>query len=312
MAVYLRVSGGLGNQLFQYAAGAAVASSLRTDLVVDPSGIFDANRRGTATKREFDLPWLFPNINVLVSKKRITDPIIRIALRHGKSPISTLASDLAYFFDSHAMRSQSLFRDRDVDKILHLVSEAKSRNIVHLNGYWADFRLAELGRAWILSQMSKELVLNPRLRRIEIEMKESRSTVVHVRRGDFLSKWGKIHSVTSLSYFAAAMDLLAPWTEKFYVFSDDIQWCRANLRSTNKDIQFISREEAERDFEHLLLMSGAKHFIISNSSFSWWAAWLGGQDEKRVVRPFAWTKNDSGASVYPPEWDKIPTEHNPM
>lgn len=305
MAVYVRVSGGLGNQLFQFAAGASAASSLRTDLVVDPSGIFEANRRGTATQREFVLPMMFPNINVFATGTSRLSPLIRIALRHGRSPLSTFASDVAYFFDSQMTRSQSLYRDRDIEKVISLTSSSKGRDHVHLNGYWADFRLAKMSRTAILSQMSIERALSPRLRRIETEMMGSRSTAVHVRRGDFLSKWGRIHKVTSSAYFAASMEILAPSTDKFFVFSDDIEWCRTNVHLTNKDIEFISRAQDEDDLEHLLLMSKAKHFIISNSSFSWWAAWLGGDKEKRVLRPFAWTLNNSGEFVYPPEWGRV-------
>jgi len=305
MAVYVRVSGGLGNQLFQLAAGAVAASDLRTDLVMDPSGIYEANRRGTATRREFALPEMFPTVNVLATERTRLNPMIQIALLHGRSPFATLASDLAYLLDSRLGGRQSLFRDQDITKVLALASRSKARADVHLNGYWADFRIAEKSRNWILSKMFTERALSSKLQRIEAEMKETRSTSVHVRRGDFLSKWGSIHDVTSGAYFAASMDSLAPATDKFYVFSDDIEWCRTNLRRGNKDIEFITRERGESDMEHLLVMSKAKDFIISNSSFSWWAAWLGSAKNKRVLRPFAWTTNNSGELVYPADWERV-------
>lgn len=302
MAVVARLSGGLGNQLFQFAAGVTFASRLETDLFVDPSGIDFANQRETATHREFLLPNLFPSVRLLSPAIFSPNSLIRLALRHGKSPGSTLASNLAYRLDGRKKRARSLYRDRDLEDLLSLPSEILNQTDIHLNGYWSDFRIAEMGSAEILSLYRPAWKGSQRLMKIKSQMTQSRSTAVHVRRGDFLSDWASHHHVTTKEYFNSAMDTLAKSTDRFFVFSDDIDWCISNISQKSKEVSFVHIEKGETDADHLTLMSSALNFVISNSSFSWWAAWLGQHSDKKVIRPLHWIKGDSGSAVYPSGW----------
>ena len=114
------------------------------------------------------------------------------------------------------------------------------------------------------------------------EILEKNETVaIHIRRGDYVTQPNH-HPVCTLKYYCDAMKLFPDVT--YIIFSDDILWCKLNFPLDQKYI-FV---EGNKDYEDLYLMSMCDHNIIANSSFSWWAAWLNNNDNKRVVAPKRW------------------------
>ncbi len=111
-------------------------------------------------------------------------------------------------------------------------------------------------------------------------------TAIHVRRGDYLSL-SHIHLNLTMSYYERAMNLF-PYNEQFVVFSDDIAWCMQNFPHGN-NIVFGHNVSDIRD---LFTMMTCKNFIIANSSYSWWGAYLGSHPEKRVIHPSRWVTNE--------------------
>lgn len=108
----------------------------------------------------------------------------------------------------------------------------------------------------------------------------SQDTVaIHVRRGDYLTN--PLHPVLQKEYFEESIKKMPKQYLKV-IFSDDIQWCKNNL---DKDCYFVENEE---DYIDLFLMSECNYHIISNSSFSWWGAYLGKKSEKKVIAPKNW------------------------
>ena len=125
------------------------------------------------------------------------------------------------------------------------------------------------------------------------------SVCVHVRRTDYI---GSNYDVCSLEYYQMAMEkmrTIRPMS-KFYVFSDDIQWARENFDGDN--ITFMDRH---RDYEDLYIMSTCNHFIICNSSFSWWAQYFGNYSQKIVIAPSKWMNSDMPMNIYLPTWKLI-------
>ena len=121
---------------------------------------------------------------------------------------------------------------------------------------------------------------------------------LHVRRGDYLDKIDR-HPPTELSYCKDAIDHFGS-NYNFYVMSDDINWCKENLKGDN--IIFI---EDEPDYVDLWLMSLCEHNIITNSSFSWWGSWLNKYQDKIVIAPKVWfgpNKNLNPKDIYCEEW----------
>lgn len=111
---------------------------------------------------------------------------------------------------------------------------------------------------------------------------ESNSVSLHVRRGDYL-RFPSHHPVQQNDYFMKSLEIVEKY-DIIVVFSDDIQWCKNNLLF-NKRTFYI---ENEKDYIELFLMTKCKNNIISNSSFSWWGAWLNENESKKVIAPKNW------------------------
>jgi len=130
-----------------------------------------------------------------------------------------------------------------------------------------------------------------------------KTTSIHVRRGDYLKK-PDIHPTQTMDYYNEGIRLTKHNTEKFIVFSDDINWCKENFKSDN--FVFI---ENEKDYIELYLMSKCDNNIMSNSSFSWWGAWLNNNINKIVVGPSNWFGPTfwffNTKDILPSNWFKI-------
>lgn len=126
------------------------------------------------------------------------------------------------------------------------------------------------------------------------------SISLHVRRGDYL-RFPGIHPICKVEYYNNAISAM-PDHNNILVFSDDIAWCKENLNYRN--IIFI---ENEKDFIDLYLMSRCKYNILANSSFSWWAAWLNNNINKKVIYPKTWFGPQGPQDIedlFPQEWIK--------
>ena len=172
-------------------------------------------------------------------------------------------------------------------------------NNVLLNGYFQSEKYFSDFSEEIRNLFTSYTVEVPRELKMAIELGSTCS--VHVRRGDF-AKYPNHHPLQQMDYFEAAMKRIPSGTT-FIVFSDDIDWCRENFSKDDKNILFI---EGNLDYEDISLMSLCDHNIISNSTFSWWAAWLNNNPSKIVVAPKNWFgpaySNLSTEDLYCPGW----------
>jgi hypothetical protein len=123
---------------------------------------------------------------------------------------------------------------------------------------------------------------------------------IHVRRGNYLHTNGK-HPVQPLSYYTSAQKTLEPFKiDKYFVFSDDINWCKDNFRG-NKLIYI-----KDKDYVELFLMSKCTHHIIANSAFSWWGSWLGETDDSVIIAPEHWFGDElSSEHIIPQRWIRL-------
>lgn len=114
------------------------------------------------------------------------------------------------------------------------------------------------------------------------ELLNQRTSSIHVRRGDY-SRFPNHHPVQTIEYYTKAIELLTEKTDKFIVFSDDIEWCKENFNFINPI--YI---ENEKDYIEIYLMSMCNNNIIANSSFSLWAACINQNKDKIVIGPEKW------------------------
>ena len=115
------------------------------------------------------------------------------------------------------------------------------------------------------------------------EKSKSETCSIHIRRGDYLAL-SQFHPQQSINYFKSAINTIGK-DKKFIVFSDDIQWCKENLGILDCDIEYFHGKNA---YDDLLAMSSCSHNIIANSTFSWWAAWLNKNPDKKIIAPKLW------------------------
>lgn len=128
------------------------------------------------------------------------------------------------------------------------------------------------------------------------------SVAVHVRRGDFLTQ--PVFQVCGYDYYQNAISHLRTRVPgaQFFIFSDEPDWCRANFNSPDTEV-VESNAGPANPLHDLYLMSLASHQIIANSTYSWWAAWLGKKDHQEVVMPDRWFASEI---IAPVEEKKLP------
>ncbi|MDH6309842.1 hypothetical protein M2451_002213 [Dysgonomonas sp. PFB1-18] len=290
--VTLLLSGGLGNQMFQYAAAKALAKRLDTSLRIDT---YSLTKKTQATARAYELD-IF-NIDVpLVSSLR------------GKCLIK-----LRPYVQQHRAFFQKFGFLTDTYAILYQpVIETMKGNIT-MSGYFQNERYfnniaSDIRRDFTFRKplADSNLSLSERLKRIN-------SVSVHIRRGDYLSnKSASANFITCDScYYEKAIKAIAEnvKTPEFFVFSDDHDRVRGNISFAGYPVTFIDWNKGSDSYIDMQLMSLCKHNIIANSSFSWWGAWLNANTEKIVIAPEKWfqdnKKNALLDNFYPEGWRKM-------
>jgi len=162
---------------------------------------------------------------------------------------------------------------------------------VKLSGYFQSEKYFSHNREYILES------LNIKTLQKETVLKYgdfSDCISIHIRRGDYL-KLKDYHGVLGIDYYKNAVKYFGA-DQKYIVFSDDIEWCRNNLNFVDDVIYF----SCEKDWEDMILMSTCKAHIIANSSFSWWSAWISGN---QAVAPKKWfTKNINTSDIKLKKW----------
>jgi hypothetical protein len=175
-----------------------------------------------------------------------------------------------------------------------------------IDGYWQNPNyfngISSLIRKEIFeSSLAQDI--SPQLKGINLDF----CCAIHVRRGDYLSNQitNEIHGVLDMDYYSRAMRLIRnnALIEKFVIFTDDPEWCTEIFLGND----FIILNPSPNAASDLLMMSNFGRFIIANSSFSWWGAWLSLQKDKLVVAPKRWFKTGKWDTngLFPVDWKKI-------
>ena len=298
--VLVRLQGGLGNQMFQYAIGRALSARSGGRLILDLTFLLDRASREGLTFRDYELG-AFAGIQPKFTR------LSRLALKvHGATIYFRLSQILTHV--KKLLGWQHYVRESSYEYLPEIL---KLRGSIYLDGYWQSPKYFADMEAW----MRRELALQPpdekAAHSLGEEIDESESVAVHIRRGDFVSVPSamRTHGFIGLAYYHEAMNLIACKTEQptFYFFSDDIEWCMENVVTAHRHV-FVGRRFGNRkSVTDLWLMSRCRHFIISNSTFSWWAAWLSEREEKIVVAPRVWAREEDKApkDLIPSSWLRL-------
>lgn len=289
--VVVKLMGGLGNQLFQYAKGRSLATEWDTQLVLDVSFLLDRTPRENFVFRNFDLD-LFQ-----------------------LEPYSLFDSHFQSKFHQKSIfkRSSIIIKEREFSFFPYL--DGVKKRDVYLDGYWQSYKYFSTISAQIRKEFQFIQPLNKQQIELSNKIKSTNSVCINFRRTDFVTIPSAIqtHGVPSLLYYYAAVSRLKEMLgEKIelFVFSDDIAWCQSHFK-TDESIHFVTHEEfkGDRFSSYLQLMTQCKYFIIPNSTFGWWAAWLSDYEKKIVITPELWFTDPLLQSqtfdLRPESWIKI-------
>jgi len=278
--IYTRLHGRLGNQMFQYAAGRALATRLGVPLAIDSRG---ALRRGEGVlTRVFDLPLAEP----------------------GALPPAKHDGFLAYALWRGFGRHPRFRRERGLG---YNPAFAGWGDDTYLHGYWQSERyFAAIGDV-IRRDFTFPAFSTPQNAEMAARIAGTTAIALHVRRGDYLTLGA--HVLCDQAYYDAALARVLDGlkgTPTVFVFSDDPDWAKTNLPLPVEKV-VVDFNGPETDFEDMRLMSLCRHNIIGNSSFSWWAAWLNAHDDKRVAGPVKWFGDPKlqNPDILPADWMRI-------
>ena len=284
--------GGMGNQMFQYAFGRYLSVKHNTTLKLDLSILLDRTPRKDFVFRDYDLG-IFDIEENFASEKEIS------AIRDW-SPSPLLKKILKKIRGIRKNYIREPFPNFS-GAVYH------SPDNVFLDGYWQTEKYFQDIEDIIKKEFVVKEHLSEQALMLANQIRKNNSVCVNVRRGDFILN--SYHNVCDLRYYRKAEAIISSKIQDpyFYIFSDDIEWCRENL-GFYSPATYVSHEFAGKKFQdYLRLMSYCKHFIIPNSSFAWWAAYLSPSQNNIVIAPQKWVADDNynEEDVYRKNWIRI-------
>ncbi len=289
MKILLAQSGGVGSQLFQYANALFFSQQLGVP--------FEVLEEPEISRRKHGLPQM-------LSKFRVRAPI-RPMSRWDRLMFSRVKRNQLIAKPARALsRNQVLFPEHFLQYSFatELRPHAQTRTLC-LSGYLESHRIPDA----IEPELREHLIFcdAPSGKNLDLlqQIQTAEAPVsLHVRRGDYVRMHGR-RDALSLTYQRNAIEAICQRVANptFFVFSDDLPYCRKHLPDHVKTV-FVDHNDALNSHEDLRLMAACHHNIIANSSFSWWGAWLNPNPGKIVCAPSIWRDEAISQQILPPEW----------
>jgi hypothetical protein len=291
--VIVKLMGGLGNQMFQYAFGRRLAHERQVLLQMD----------GTFFQSQFQRRYQLGCFKIraeLVTDKTTSEIVwqeqghrqsVAWSTMHltGRGRGTIVRERRRFVYDSRALEA--------------------SGNI-YLEGYWQNEKYFEPIAHLLREEFAFAEEAREKNREVLRQILDAEAVAIHVRRTDYTTNriTNQVHGVLSLDHYHTCVRHVAEAVRKphFFVFSDDPEWAKNNLR-IEYPCTVIDHNRPPADHEDLRLMSACRHFVIANSTFSWWAAWLSAYSGKRVFAPRRWLAVDhfDTSDLCPASWIRV-------
>lgn len=292
--VIVQLNGGQANQMFQYAAGRRLAYNRLTPLKLDTSAF---EKQMVDTPRTYKLGTM--NITAdFASQEESEDLKTRkpgFALRFFYKLLGSFPYHRLFY-----LKERHFHFDPEI---------LKAGKNVYMEGFWQSEKYFKDIEEIIRKEFT---IKNPpdKYNQALISLaQKTNSVAIHVRRGDYVSNKGanEFHGICSVEYYKQAIEWIKSRVTdpQFIIFSDDPNWARENI-PTNAPTE-VSLNDVDHGHEDIRVMYNCKHFIIANSSFSWWGAWLGNHQGKIVIAPKHWFKDENinTGDIIPSEWIRL-------
>lgn len=294
--IIVKLMAGLGNQMFQYATAKRLAHANSAELKLDITGYENMAKKDTPRQYELDIFKITARVAAPEDLARVS-PADYVRKIHERVTHKLGRGSTIYQYGERSARFDP--------RVLSL------KDNTYLVGWWQSENYFKD----IKNILQKEFV--PRAKATSnnakwLEQAHSTNSIsVHVRRGDYISnKHANVHhGLAPIDYYNAAATYLKTYIKDpyFFIFSDDISWCKKNLKF-GKNLVFVEDNSGQKACEDLRIMSECKHNVIANSSFSWWGAWLNKNDDKIVIAPRVWFQDKRAnheTDVVPSDWMRM-------
>lgn len=293
----VKLNGGLGNQMFQYAFAYVLSKKFKTQLTLDFWWFEAVKTHINVTPRVFELDAF--NTDYKVATQQDLEQVVRknnqpkwqkflwknLKIKKYKPAKNVFLQQFAFEFDKNLFTSDYLYYD----------------------GYFQNEKYFKDYKNEIVKCFSLKDTLDKKNQSALELIKSTNSVSLHVRRGDYvaLDSVNKLHGICPLDYYKNAIEYISKHVKNphFFIFSDDIGWVRENLK-IDYSFKVIDFNQG-KGWLDLNLMKNCKHNIIANSSFSWWGAWLNENPDKIVIAPKKWLATKQKGDILPKEWIKF-------
>jgi hypothetical protein len=289
--ILVELNGGIGNQMFQYAAAKSLALHHGTQLKLDITPAAEKNMPDELKHRPYDLHHFTLPDTIATNGE--------IASFQSNSSIEKLKEK------AKPNHKRKIYRE----PFFHFDTNFfKAGPDVYLKGLWQSEKYFASFSKEIRNVFQFKKELSQSLTGISDPIKSQNSISIHIRRGDYLAKISQdVLGLLPVEYYMKAIDKIKSQIDNpvFYFFSDDISWVKEKFSIPNA--VYVSSTITKDHIGDLYLMSQCRHHIIANSSFSWWGAWLNNNKDKIVIAPEKWFNNGpkDTQDLIPKEWIKL-------
>lgn len=280
--VIVRLWGGLGNQMFQYAAARRLALVNDAPLKLD-LGWF-ANIPSGDTRRRYELH-VFNSVQEVALPGEVR-ALRGVDIRRWPKILKRVVNSSGLFMKQTCQREKHYHFDPEV---------LQFRGDVYLDGFWQSEKYFADVAEIIRTEFAIGSAPEPLNKEIGDTIQSCEAVSLHLRRGDYIAdkKTAQYHGVSPLKYYQAAIAEIRARVANphYFVFSDEPEWAKSNLR-VDEPMTYIEHNGPDKAYEDLRLMSLCRHHIIANSSFSWWGAWLSAYPARIIIAPQKWFNRD--------------------
>jgi hypothetical protein len=300
--IVVKLMGGLGNQMFQFAAGKALSQHLDVSLKLDTTFLLDRSFKKDFTYRNYELAPFELKQDILSKKElrtffmaahwieRLKGNSINTRLFNSKIPLPNIYRNHNNSFDKNFFSLPN-----------NTYIEGYWQALPYFKSYEREIRASFQIKPSLLEQHTLPKISGPT------------SVSVHIRRGDYAANnhINSVHGLCDINYYFKAMDYIASHIEGavFYFFSDDMPWVKKTFSKAKNTYNIVFIDAQALPHFEMLLMTQCSHNIIANSSFSWWGAWLNENASKIVISPNRWfadsNLNAQTKELIPETWRKI-------
>lgn len=297
--IIVRLEGGLGNSMFQYALGRSISIKNRTDLKFD----IESYKTNPLADCSFWLESFTIDISTHLATSAEITRFKKFETRLGKKWVlrnwlyadkTKYVKEKYYHFDPQILKLQG--------------------GDLYLHGWWQSEKYFSDIRHILLRDFTLRSPLSDQNEQVAEKIRSTNSIGIHIRRQDYVAnpKTRNFHGELSKEYYDEALAFVTAKVENpmLFVFSDDIPWAREHMRFPHDTI-YVGWNTGGTGAEDLFLLSLCKHAITGNSSFSWWGAWLNQNPKKIVVAPEKWiaSSKQNTKDVVPKTWTTIPVNY---